>query len=412
MLGWLSRDGKRLLAARVTRSFAYGFLGVALGSYLNALGYGGLEVGLVLSAALASAALVAIAVGLRGDAWGRRRVLMAFAAGMVAAGALLLASSALPVILLAVAVGTVSPAGGDIGPFVSLEQAMLPQAAPPERRTDAFAVYNLAATLAASMGALFSGLPAFAGRFLGLAAVPYGVLFAAYAILGIVTLAVYRSLAATVEPTEPEVRHPMSPPSRRTVSRLAALFATDSFGGGFVLQSFVAFWFAKVYGADPVTLGSVFFAANLLASLSFLVAARLAAKAGLLNVMVFTHLPSNVFLMLVPLMPSFPLALAAYLARMSLSQMDVPTRQSYTMTVVPPEDRTAAASFTTIARNLGQAASPSLGGALFGLSIASPFLIGGSIKIAYDALLFLAFRKVPIGSGLAADPSPATRPLR
>ena len=407
MLAWLSHDGKRLLAARVVRSFGFGFLAVALGSYLKDLGYGGLEVGLVLTAALASAALSSIFVGFRGDAWGRRRVLEAMSLLMVAAGGLLLLSSALAVIMLAAALGTVSPTGGDVGPFVSVEQAMLPQAADPARRTDAFAVYNLAGTFAASIGALFSGLPTFAGRVFGLAVVRYDTLFATYALLGIVAAALYATISPALETLRSEPLRRLAPPSRQRVSRLATLFATDSFGGGFVLPSFVAFWFARVYGADPVVLGAVFFAANLLASLSFVVAARLAARFGLLNVMVFSHLPSNVFLMLVPLMPTFPLALAAYLARMSLSQMDVPTRQSYTMTIVPPEDRIAAASFTTIARNLGQALSPGLGGLAYAASAGLPFFFGGGIKIAYDAAMFRTFRSVAEAESSvtpAADP--------
>ena len=398
MLAWLSRDGRRLLAARLTRSFGYGFLAVALGSYLGELGYGGLEVGLVLTVALASAAISSIVVGVRGDAWGRRRVLMAYAGLMAAAGAILLAGSSLPFILAAVAVGTVSPTGGDIGPFVSLEQAMLPQAAAPSRRTDAFAVYNLAATLAAASGALFSGLPAFAAPLLGLPRIPFGFLFASYAGLGLLTLAIYASLSPSLEARNPVGASALSPASRGTVSRLAVLFATDSFGGGFVVQSFVAFWFAIVYGLDPVALAGVFFAANLLASLSFLAAARLASRFGLLNVMVFTHLPSSVLLMLVPLMPTLPLALAVYMGRMSLSQMDVPTRQAYTMTVVPPEDRTAAASVTTIARNLGQSISPGLGGVAFSAWVAAPFLLGGGIKIVYDLALLVTFRKVSLVS--------------
>ena len=398
MLAWLSRDGRRLLAARVTRSFGYGFLAVALGSYLGELGYGGLEVGLVLTVALAAASISSIVVGVRGDAWGRRRVLMAYAGLMAAAGAILLAGSSLPFILAAVAVGTVSPTGGDIGPFVSLEQAMLPQAAAPSRRTDAFAVYNLAATLAAALGALFSGLPAFAAPLLGLPRIPFGFLFASYAGLGLLTLAIYASLSPSLEARNPVGASALSPASRGTVSRLAVLFATDSFGGGFVVQSFVAFWFAIVYGLDPVALAGVFFAANLLASLSFLAAARLASRFGLLNVMVFTHLPSSVLLMLVPLMPTLPLALAVYMGRMSLSQMDVPTRQAYTMTVVPPEDRTAAASVTTIARNLGQSISPGLGGVAFSAWVAAPFLLGGGIKIVYDLALLVTFRKVSLVS--------------
>jgi len=275
---------------------------------------------------------------------------------------------------------------------------MLPQAADASRRTDAFAVYNLAATLAASLGALFSGLPAFAAPLLGLPKVPYELLFASYAGLGLLTLAIYASVSSSLEARNPARAFTLSSASRGKVSRLGALFATDSFGGGFVVQSFVAFWFASVYGLDPVALAGVFFAANLLASLSFLGASRLASRFGLLNIMVFTHLPSNVLLMLVPLMPTLPLALAAYLGRMSLSQMDVPTRQSYAMTVVPPEDRTAAASFTTIARNLGQSISPALGGLAFAAWVAAPFLLGGGIKIAYDLALLVTFRRVSLGS--------------
>ncbi len=410
MLDWLSRDGKRLLAARVTRSFGSGFLAVALGSYLKSLQFGGPEVGLVLSVALASAAGVSVAVGVRGDAWGRRRVLMVFAAGMSGAGVILLLGSSLPFILLAVTVGTVSPTGGEVGPFVSLEQAMLPQAAGPDRRTDAFAVYNLAATFSAALGALFSGVPAFAAPYLGWSGVPYGILFAAYAVLGLLTVAIYAGLSPRLESATLGRPRRMSPDGRRKVSRLSLLFATDSFGGGFVLQSFVAFWFASVYGVDAVALAGVFFAANLLTSLSFLVAARLAVRVGLLNVMVFTHLPSNLLLMLVPLMPSLPLALAAYLGRMSLSQMDVPTRQSYTMAVVPPEERTAAASFTTIARNLGQSVSPGLGGIAFALARGLPFLLGGTIKIAYDLALYATFRKVPPEAPVSAAGEPRTGP--
>src|SRR2546427_943069 len=244
MLDWLSRDGERLLAARVTRSCGYGFLAVALGSFMNAHGYTGLEVGFVLTAALASAAGSSVLVGIYGDAWGRRRVLMAYAALMAVAGGILLLGSSLPLILVAVAVGTVSPTGGDIGPFVSVEQAMLPQATDSARRTDAFAVYNLAATFAAALGALFSGLPAFARPFLGVAAIPYEILFAAYGILGLATLGIYATVSASLESSTRAPLRRMTPETRRTVSRLSALFATDSFGGGFVVQSFVAFWFA------------------------------------------------------------------------------------------------------------------------------------------------------------------------
>ncbi len=396
MLAWMSRDGRRLVAARVVRSFGYGFLAVALGSYLKDAGYTGVEVGLVLTIALASAAAASILVGLRADAFGRRRVLMVFAALMAVAGGLLLLGPSLPIVAIAVAVGTVSPTGGEVGPFLSVEQAMLPQASDPSRRADAFAAYNLAGNFAAAAGALFSGVPAFARSVLGLSSPPYEMLFVAYAGLGLLTLAVYATLSPSLESVAREPLRVAAMSSRPAVTRLSFLFATDSFAGGFVLQSFVAFWFASVHGADPILLAAAFFAANLLTSLSFLVAARLAGRIGLLRTMVFTHLPSNVLLILVPFMPTLPLALAAYLGRMSLSQMDIPTRQSYVVSIVPPEERTAAASFTNIARNLGQAASPGLAGAVFALWAASPFVFGGGIKIAYDLLLFAAFRKVPL----------------
>src|SRR3972149_4891861 len=245
MFRWLSRDGRRLLVARVTRSFGYGFLAAAVGAYLKDLRYTGVEVGLVLTVALASAALSSIAVGFRGDAWGRRRVLMAYALLMAAAGLLLPLASPLPFPLLAVAGGPVTPTGGDIGPFVSLEQAMLPQAADPARRTDAFAVYNLAATLSASLGALFSGLPAFMGPVLGLSAVPYAALFGAYALLGIVTFVIYASLSPSLEAADRQPLRRMAPEGRGAVGRLSGLRPAGSFRGGGVLPSFVAHGVAR-----------------------------------------------------------------------------------------------------------------------------------------------------------------------
>ncbi len=396
--GWVSPDGRRVLAARAARNFAYGFLSVLLGIYLEALGYTAAHVGGVLMATLAGSALLSLVFAAVADRWGRRRLLAGSAGLMAIASATYALGAPYPVLLLAALSGTLGATSGEIGPFLSLEQAILPQTCPDLRRTQLFSLYNLQGAVAGSLGALCAGLPALLERGLGIrGSAALRLMFVLYALLALATLGLFLRLSPAVEvprggPGAPAARLHRS---RRIVLGLSALFGLDSLAGGFIVQSLIAFWFHRRWGAGPEVLGPVFMAAGFLQAVSFLVAARVAGRIGLLKTMVFTHLPSSVLLMLIPAMPSLELAVLCLLARQSLSQMDVPTRQSYIMAVVEPEERTAASSLTNVARNVAQALTPGLAGyAMDALSLGLPFVLGGGLKIVYDLLLLAAFRGV------------------
>lgn len=387
-----------LFATRSLRMFAYGLVSVVLLLYLDGLGFGMASVGLLLSLTLLGDTLLSLLITTQADRIGRRRMLMAGALLMLAAGFPLALSTSFPVILFALTVGVLSPTGNEVGPFLALEQAALSELLAEDARTATFAWYNLAGSLATALGALAGGWSSQALQGSGLAPVAsYRAIVVAYCGLGLVLALLFRATGPAIEP--PRDRRPSGKlglgSSRGIVARLAALFSLDAFGGGFVVQSAMAYWFHLRFGVGPGLLGSVFFAANILAGFSALLAARIARRFGLVNTMVFTHLPSNLLLILVPFMPSFPLALAVLLARFAISQMDVPTRQSYTMAVVRPEERSAAAGITGIARTTGAAISPSLAGPL----LANPataglvFVIAGSVKVCYDLFLYRAFRK-------------------
>ena len=395
---WVSVDGRRILAARAMRNFAYGFLSVLLGIYLEALGYTAAHVGGVLMATLLGSALLSLLFAAVADRWGRRRVLAGSAGLMAIAGTIYALGAPYPVLLLGALTGTLGTTSGEVGPFLSLEQAILPETSPDTRRTQLFSLYNLQGSMAASLGALCAGLPVLLQGWFGierLAALK--LMFGLYALLALATLRLFLRLSAGVEVRE-KSPGPFGAPlhrSRRIVLGLSALFGLDSLAGGFVVQSLIAFWFFRRWGAGPEILGPLFLFAGLLQAASYLVAAKVAGRIGLLNTMVFTHLPSNVLLMLIPAMPSLELAAACLLARMSLSQMDVPTRQSYIVAVVEPDERTAAASLTNVARNVAQATTPGIAGyAMEALSLGLPFLLGGGLKIVYDLLLLWAFRHV------------------
>jgi MFS family permease len=396
--GWVAADGKRILVARALRNFAYGFLSVLLGIYLEALGYTAVHVGSVLMATLLGSALLSLLFAAVADRWGRRRVLAGSAGLMAFAGAIYALGAPYPVLLLGALTGTLGTTSGEVGPFLSLEQAILPQTCPDARRTQLFSLYNLQGAVAASLGALCAGLPALLqgwfgiGRLLALKS-----MFVLYAALALATLQLFLRLSAGVE-----VGRGDSQPSRVSLHRsrgivlgLSALFGLDALAGGFIVQSLIAFWFFRRWGAGPEVLGPLFLASGLLQAASYIVAARVAGRIGLLNTMVFTHLPSNVLLMLIPAMPSLEWAAVCLLLRQSLSQMDVPTRQSYIVAVVDPEERTAAASLTNVARNVAQAMTPGLAGyAMQAFSLGLPFLLGGGLKIVYDLALLVTFRQV------------------
>jgi MFS family permease len=406
----LSRDGRLLFATYGVRTFAYGFLSVILGPSLAARGFGPAAIGGIFTASLVGGAVMTVVLTAVADRVGRRRVQVVGAVLMALAGVVFAETERWLWLVAAAVLGTISPSGKDVGPFLAVEQAMLPNTTTDRHRTSVFARYNLVGSLAGAFGALAAGVPGLMGV---APSQSYRLLMWTYAGVALLLIGLFAGLSAHVEAAPAAQGGPRGVGVRRsrgTVARLSLLFAVDAFAGGFVLQGLVAYWFSIRYGADTATLASIFFGTNLLAAFSFLVAAPLARWIGLLNTMVFTHLPSNVLLILVPLMPTFPLAIAALLARHLLSQLDVPTRQSYTMAVVEPDERAAAAGIMAVARNAAAAVSPALAGPLLAVpALGLPFLVAGGLKIVYDVALLLFFRGVrPPEEGGRAAPALST----
>ena len=384
-----------LIANRAVRTFGYGFVGVLLGIYLKLLGGTDASVVASLGISLVAGAALNILVGIYGDRFGRRNAMTIFGLMMTAAGSVLAVAPTFPVALAALFLGATSPTGTEVSPFLSVEQSIVAEAAARGRRTRAFAVYNLLGTLGAAAGAFAIVVLRIPTDPAATSPDPMRPMFFLYAILGIVAAAISRALPDSVEVGGAPGRVRLSPETRSRVARISTLFAVDSFAGGFVIQSFVSFWFFTSFGIPVEELGVVFSVAGVLTALSFLAAARLGERFGLLETMVFTHIPSNVLLMLVPLAGTFPLALAFYLARMALSQMDVPTRQAYVAGIVSREERTAANATTNTARNVAQSAGPFTSGAVIAAAgLSAPFFIGGGLKILYDLAVFAAFRRV------------------
>ncbi|HEV2010016.1 MAG TPA: MFS transporter [Candidatus Limnocylindria bacterium] len=396
-LRWITPDGRRLLFARVLRTFAYGYLSVVLGVYLDRLGLDPTRIGVVLTSAIAGSAVMTVGWSLFADRYGRRRTISTMAVLMAVGGLAFALTDSFVILVLAGFTGTISATNSEVGVFQTIDQAMLPQTAPDARRTWLFSVYNTLATFGGALGALFAASVGVFER-LGLTgADAYRPLFVLYALVGLANLALFSGLTDKLElaRVHGERRFLGIHRSRGTVAKLAALFGLDAFAGALVVQSLVAYWFYLRWGLDPAQLAVLFFAVNVLSGLSLLAAGWLAARFGLLNTMVFTHLPSNVFLMLVPVMPTAALAVAIFLCRMSISQMDVPTRQSYTMAVVDPDERTATAGLTNVARTASSAFSPLVTGLAFAAgSFALPFVLAGALKIAYDGLVYVTFRGV------------------
>jgi MFS family permease len=397
VLTWLQPDGRRLLTARALRTFGYGYLAVVLGLYLQQLGFSAVGVGVVLTAAVAGSAVMNVLWALFADRLGRRRTVATMATLMVVGGLVFAFTDRAWLLVLGALTGTISATSAEVGPFVTVEQAILPQTAPAERRTWLFSLYDTLGTLAGAAGALFTGTVGLFAR-LGLAgASAYRPLFVLYAGIGLLNLVLFLGLTGGVEsaPVEGVRRFVGLHRSTGAVAKLSALFGMDALAGGFVLQSIVAYWFHLRWGLSPATLGLLFFWVGVLSGVSLLAAGWMARRFGLLNTMVFTHLPSNLLLVLVPLAPAAWLAVLLFLARMSVSQMDVPTRKSYTMAIVDPDERTAAAGITNLARTAAGAVSPVLSGAAIAAgALALPFLVAGGLKVVYDGLVYLAFRGV------------------
>ncbi len=395
----LDRDARLLFLTRGLRMFGYGFMSVVLVLYLAAVGLAPYEIGIVLTLTLVGDAVITLWLTTHADRVGRRRVLLVGSLLMALAGIGFATSTWLPVLILAATIGVISPSGNEVGPFLAVEQASLSQTIPDERRTGVFAWFNLTGSFSTAFGALAGG--AVAGVFIaaGWTQVDaYRAVIVGYVAVAVALALVFSIVSSAVEApkvTDTSIARRLGlHRSLPTVIRLSALFALDAFGGGFVVQSLIAYWFHLRFDADPSVIGAALFGANMLAGISALLAARIAARIGLIRTMVFTHLPSNVLLILVPLMPTLPLAILVLLARFSISQMDVPTRQSYTMAVVDPDERSAAAGVTAIARSVGAAAAPLAAAPLIGGVVLAglPFIISGSLKIVYDLLLWRSFR--------------------
>jgi MFS family permease len=382
-----------LLAARALRDFGDGFVAVLLPVYLIALGFSALQVGIIATAALLGSALITLAVGILGSRHDHRRLLLAGSLLMIATGTAFAVLHDYAALLIVAFAGTVNPSAGSVSAFVPLEHALLTSEMADRERTGAFARYSLVGALAAAAGSLAAAAP----DLLTGAGTPQlagiRLMFVFYALLGAAGGLLYARLPA----------HPIAKPgdaaalgpSRSIVLRLALLFSLDAFAGGFVVQSLLALWLFERFDMSLGAAAVFFFLSGVLAAFSFPIAARLARRIGLVNTMVWTHIPSSVCLMLAAVAPTLPVALALLLLRALLSQMDVPTRSSYVMAVVTAQERAAAASFTSVPRSLAAAVSPALAGALFAASFrAAPLIICGALKIAYDLLLLFGFRHV------------------
>ena len=394
ILGSRVHPATYLFAARALRDFGDGFVAVLLPVYLLALGLSTLAVGIVSTVSLFGSALLTIGVGFLGARHGYRQLLLGAASMMVATGVTFTVIDSYALLLVVAFAGTINPSAGSVSVFVPLEHAALTSAVDGTDRTRMFARYSLVGALAAALGALAAGAPDYFGAIGWDKLSVIKAMFILYAVLGLIGGALYsripkRQRAENIAPASP------LGPSRGIVLRLAALFSLDAFAGGFVVQSLLALWLFERFDMSLAAAGVFFFWSGVLSALSFPVAARLSRRVGLINTMVFTHIPSSLALMLAAIAPTLPVALGLLLIRAALSQMDVPTRSSYVMAVVTEAERPAAASFTSVPRSLAAAASPALAGALLAASYqAWPLLICGALKIAYDLMLLRQFRHV------------------
>jgi MFS family permease len=388
------RDATVLLAARGVRAFGDGFVSVLLPVYLLGLGFDGFQIGAVATVTLVGSSALTLLVGFIAHRFHARPLLASAAVLMAATGIGFAVIHGFWPLLIVAFVGTLNPSSGDVSVFLPLEQSALSQTVGAKERTALFARYSLVGSLVAAAGALCAAIPeVFATRaMLPLDQALQGM-FVLYGVLGLVAMGLYRRLSPALG--EPQQTRAPLRESRRIVYTLAALFALDSFGSGFVVQSLLALWLFQRFDLSVATAGTIFFWSGVLSAGSYLVASRLSQRIGLVKTMVFTHLPSNLLLVLVPFMPNLPLAIALLLARSALSQMDVPTRTSYVMAVVPPAERPAAASVTSVPRSLAQSAGPLISGYLLGLSTFGwPLVVSGALKIVYDLLLLAMFAKV------------------
>ncbi len=415
------RDTRLILVMRGLRSLAYGLLAVLLGVALAGEGFTPVAIGALITVSLVGDMVGTYVIGLFADTWGRRRALALLSLLMATTGIVFGLVTSYPVLLVVAFFGTLGSSASETAPFLPIDQTMIAQVTTPEQRTSLFARYNLVASFSAAVGALAAGLPGLLTRTGLPLASGVRLMFGVYAVLALIVAGLSLRLSSDVEAPSPgpvqvqSRRSRLVPPlhrSRGVVWRLTALFSVDALAGGLVVQSLMALYFLQRFGVPLTTLSVLFFGANLLSALSFLAAVPLARRFGLLNTMVFTHLPSNVLLILIAFAPTFPIASTLLLLRQALSQMDVPTRQAYTMALVAPEERTAAASVTSLARSVGSSISPVFSGLLLQgplLVLGLPFILAGMLKSAYDCSLWMVFRQVHLEE---EQRSPTQEPVR
>ncbi|MEK7439590.1 MAG: MFS transporter, partial [Chloroflexota bacterium] len=389
-----------LFSTRIARLFAYGSVSVILVLYLAQVGLSEAQIGLLLTFTLIGDTAISLWLTTNADRIGRKKMLIVGAGLMIFAGILFGLTNNIVLLFIAATIGVISPSGSEVGPFLSIEQAALSQSIPNEKRTGVFAWYNLVGFFATALGSLISGGLTQTLQGGGMPPLEsYRIIVFSYSGVGVLLIALFMFLSSAVEavPSTNNVKTTLGlHQSRDIVFKLSALFALDSFAGGFIVQSMMAYWFFVRFNVSPALLGGIFFGANILSGISSLAAARFAARFGLINTMVFTHIPSNILLIIVPLMPNLPLAIFVLLIRHTISQMDVPTRQSYTMAVVSPDERSAAAGVTGVARTIGASISPMITGLIITnpMLLGVPFFLAGGLKIVYDLSLYFQFRSL------------------
>ncbi|HET9807647.1 MAG TPA: MFS transporter [Nitrososphaeraceae archaeon] len=390
---WISIDGKLLLCARIVRTFAYGFLSVILAIYLKLIGFDDILIGIILSITLINSIIFTLFASFYADRIGRKKTLLLYTIMMSISGAIFFITENPIALIIAALIGTLNITGSETSAFLSIEQSILPQTIKDNRkRNTLFGFYNMAGTFAMGAGILIANLPITIQNELGFDQI-YAIklLFLFYSLLGMLVIGIYLKLSSAIEIKKQEktlkpISKTLNPKSKKIVTKLSGLFA---------IQSIVSFWFFTKFDIDLSTISYIFSIGSVLTAFSYLIAAKIADRIGLINTMVFTHIPSNILLILLAFAPTVEIAIVFYMIRMALSQMDVPTRQSYIVAVVEEDERTASAGITNLSRNIAQAISPSITGYIIGiLSLSAPFIIGGLLKIFYDISLYINFRKI------------------
>ncbi len=389
-MSWISKDGKIIFLNRGIRSFGYGFISVLLGIYLKELGFQTILIGLLLSAAIIGGAIFTLITGRYAVKYGIKKLLLLSIFSSLIGVSIFIITENFFFLILASLIGFISPSGRELGPFLSLEQAYLPFTVSDDNRTKAFSFWNIIATFSASVGALLGSLPLFLQGYFGIEKIPsFKFMFVFYLILNITAFFLYARISEVKFARE---KIELTKKSRDIITKLSFLFAIDSFAGGLIITSVLSLWFYTKFNVPLTIISFIFFIAGFLEAISFYVSGKLAKKIGLVKTMVFTHIPSNIFLILIPFMPSFYLAVAFYLLRMLLSEMDIPARQSYVVAMVKPEEISIATSTTNVVRIIASSIGPTIAGRILLLTVFSPFVISGTLKIIYDLSLYFNFR--------------------